>query len=415
MTMTVFTFKSLMIALLLVISLLPQNTVNADTLRFDVEIKWSVRSFPAMSICSAEDYIYVVGSPDGHGAKVEMRYWDDGSLIKTWSSIKFEDLADCVIIDKRLYAVGLGWNILVFDLKLNLLDYVYRDLTDWAYSVVSYGDYLYIAGSGDTFKKWRVEMWRIKDLTLVKEYSSDPTEYNEYAASINVNPVTKQLWVVGMQGGRTSSFRVEILDLYLNPLRIIERPDRSEALTITFDNDGYAYIGGEGFIAKYDKYGNEITMVEIPSSSVDILLYDIVPPGIYDFLFAFVTDKTGVFSKQVLYIFDKNLNQVYSLQLGGDIRTDAFFRPGKADYYGYLYVAGGERKEPGQITSWTIYAIHVWCEEMPSFTTPVPPTPPVLPTPNYQPIVLLGLIVFVITIGLLVVGIIIIIKLIRKG
>jgi hypothetical protein len=58
---------------------------------------------------------------------------------------------------------------------------------------------------------------------------------------VGVNPITKQVWVAG---GDDEGFRVEILDLELNPLKTIRNKSLGNAYSIDFDRDGNAYIGG---------------------------------------------------------------------------------------------------------------------------------------------------------------------------
>jgi hypothetical protein len=166
------------------------------------------------------------------------------------------------------------------------------------------------------------------------------------AFNAKVNPITKQLWVTGVED---EQFRVEILDLDLNPIKIIKKNDKGLASTVDFDEDGYAYIGGDGFIAKYDKYGNEIKLKEI-TYHVKKLLY------VNGSLFVATNEKEGGYRRHVLYVYDKDLNQIERSILSQDINADADFGYGKMAFDGKnLYIAGIDYK-PGN-PQWTIYSI----------------------------------------------------------
>jgi hypothetical protein len=359
------TLSIVTVALLIAISLIPQNTLDAETQSSIIKVNWRVHSNPTAkkddtsSMCQVEDFIYVIGVQDNVYPRIEMRSKSNGSLIKTWTSKDFGGLTGCVVVKElgRLYVIDWRWSILVFDLNLNLIAFRKRSVEDWATSIVFYDGYLYIAGRERVSafdSRWRVEKWRAEDLAFIREYTSNPTWGDDGALSISVNPVTKHLWVVGHSYDR---FYVEILDLDLNRVKVI-RDDRLWAYrlwawTVTIDEYGYAYIGGIEYIAKYDKDGNEIAMVKMPGE-VRVLLYA------NNYIYAGAMERLGKYERQVLYIFDRNLIQGIRTVLSWDIDADARFSSIIFDGEN-LYIAGHDTM-PGN-WQWNIYSIRVTLAE----------------------------------------------------
>jgi len=110
----------------------------------------------------------------------------------------------------------------------------------------------------------------------------------------------------------------------LNLMRVISRDDRSAALTIGFDENGYAYLGGvrlvaeynmSGFIARYDMNGNEVALKEMPGRMIYKLLYS--NGYLYVTTIEYhLEERTGIpRSKLILEVFDKNLNDIGRLVL----------------------------------------------------------------------------------------------------
>jgi len=330
-----------------------------DIKNLTLKVKWRVHSNPtdliddAYAVCESGDYIYVFGLSKGNYARFEIRYKSSGSLIRAWESIRLDDLMDCVIDNGRIYVTEILGRILTFDLSLKvpklLLMYKHKSFYEWTYSITYYKGYIYITGTYYTENskaKWRVEKLVADDLTFVKMYVSNMTSKMASAFNAKVNPITKQLWVTGVED---EQFRVEILDLDLNPIKIIKKNDKGLASTVDFDEDGYAYIGGDGFIAKYDKYGNEIKLKEI-TYHVKKLLY------VNGSLFVATNEKEGGYRRHVLYVYNKDLNQIERSILSQDINADADFGYGKMAFDGKnLYIAGIDYK-PGN-SQWTIYSI----------------------------------------------------------
>ncbi|MFZ8794862.1 MAG: hypothetical protein ACO2O2_13410 [Acidilobaceae archaeon] len=156
----------------------------------------------------------------------------------------------------------------------------------------------------------------------------------------------------------------------MNLMRVISRDDRSTALTIGFDENGYAYLGGvrlvseynmSGFIARYDMNGNEVALKEMPGRMIYKLLYS------NGYLYVTTIEyhlegRTGMpRSKLLLEVFDKNLNDIHRMVLDED--ATIFPIPfGKMAFDGRsLYVPGGKivESEGGWEGLWAVYSISI--------------------------------------------------------
>jgi hypothetical protein len=348
--------------LLIVLSLLPEYATISEAKSSVVKLNWKVFSNItnmhnfAYSVCETGNYIYVIEELENetqalYYPRVEMRSKQDGSLVKEFSSSlqSYQEpynlrLYDCVIAEDKLYIAGSWFDWIMFDLNLNLLDYVHRGLRGYVSSIIYYDGYLYRVGfvyvnEKDSF--WRIEKLSAKYGTLVKEYTSDPTPVVDYAYSAGINPVTKQLWVVGKanvfgEGG--SRARVEILDLDLNRAKVIER-NEDEATAVAFDEEGYSYISGtfflNGFIAKYDKYGNEVAIIKRGLMYQQLLYAN-------GFLYAAAWQyRVNANYAHTLNVFDRNLNLIEEIRLSEDDMY-ALLTTGKMAFDGRnLFLAGG--------------------------------------------------------------------------
>ena len=348
--------------LLIVLSLLPEYATISEAKSSVVKLNWKVFSNVtnmhnfSYSVCETGNYIYVIEELENrtqalYYPRVEMRSKQDGSLVKEFNSSlqSYQEpynlrLYDCVIAEDKLYIAGSWFDWIMFDLNLNLLDYVHRGLRGYVSSIIYYDGYLYRVGfvyvnEKDSF--WRIEKLSAKYGTLVKEYTSDPTPVVDYAYSSGINPVTKQLWVVGKanvfgEGG--SRARIEILDLDLNKVKVIER-NEDEATAVAFDEEGYAYISGtfflNGFIAKYDKYGKEVTTIKRGLMYQQLLYAN-------GFLYAAAWQyRVNANYAHTLNVFDRNLNLIEEIRLSEDDMY-ALLKTGKMAFDGRnLFLAGG--------------------------------------------------------------------------
>ena len=348
--------------LLIVLSLLPEYATISEAKSSVVKLNWKVFSNItnmhnfAYSVCETGNYIYVIEELENetqalYYPRVEMRAKQDGSLVKEFNSNlqSYKEpynlrLYDCIIAEDKLYIAGSWFDWIIFDLNLNLLDYVHRGLTRYLGSILYYDGHLYRVGFVYVDNKnsvWKIEKWSAKYGTLVKEYTSDPTPVVDYAYSAGINPVTKQLWVVGnanLFGEGGSRARIEILDLDLNKVKVIER-NEDEATAVAFDEEGYAYISGtfflNGFIAKYDKYGEEVTTIKRALIYQQLLYAN-------GFLYAATWQyRENANYAHTLNVFDRNLNLIEEIRLSEDDMY-ALLKTGKMAFDGRnLFLAGG--------------------------------------------------------------------------
>jgi len=311
-------------------------------------LAWHIRSNPsdwddvAYAVCESGDYLYVVGAQDtnnGGYLRVEVRSKFDGSLVRAWGADNltfYAYSADCAIAGGLLYVAYGRWSVAVFDLGLNLLNRVVEPeyVPGEVNSVAISNGYLYLAGYEFVeggYSRWRVEKWSVDgaNLVRVKVYVSDPSPLSDEAMQVAVNPVTGYLWVVGHEADYR--FRVEILDQDLNLVKAVSNRSRWLAYAVGFDEYGYAYISGGGFIAKYDPYGNEVVVREFS-------YYWWAPKLLYvgGRVYVGANALCGNTSTSALYIFDRNLEQLGRLCLSG-----ALERWGKAASDGRcVYLAG---------------------------------------------------------------------------
>jgi hypothetical protein len=359
------------VTILLAISILSLYTPISEAQSSPIKIKWRVYSSAgnmdsyAYSVCETGNYIYVVGEQGGWTlyTRVEMRSKQDGSLAKVWISggpVKtygFYTAYDCAIAEGKLYFVIPGFNILVFDLNLNMLNYIHREINGQPNSIIYYANHLYIVGveykeSGDSWL--RVEKWNAKDLKIIKEYTSNPTPVFDFAMNVGINPVTEQLWIVAnVNFGETSGIlSVEILDLDLSLVKVIRNDHIGDPSYITFDEEGYAYISGIGMV-KYDKYGEEVAIKDFPHSNL-----------LYANGYLYLATHYVEYGTHYLFVFDKKLNLVDRIVLSEN-GTHARFTHGKMAFDGKnLYIAGyGKRKYDDLYWKWVIYSISILPEE----------------------------------------------------
>lgn len=384
--MNSYNFISLLITGFLLILVTLSNYISVvEAQNIAVKINWSVYSSPvsgpsyAHAICETGDHIYIVGSQDhAKYGRIELRSKIDGALLKDWTSKEYKYFIDCVIANDRLYVIDLGWEIWVFDLNLNLITFTYKNTKGQSYSIMFYDNYIYIAGVEHVSYydgRWRIEKWRVEDLSFVKEYSSNPTPKYDLIYSIGINPITKQLWVIGFEDSLIN-FRIEILDMNLNLIKVTGKDEEQHvinslmlsnvkplylskympiAMSVDFDEDGYAYVGRHGYIAKYDKYGNKIALKKVPNwPSIDKLLYA------NNYIYAAASELFDKYRSHVLYIFDKELNEINKIILNKrtlfNIYEDSYLGAGKMAFDGKnLYIAGSVEK--AWTVMWIIYSL----------------------------------------------------------
>jgi hypothetical protein len=360
-----------------------------------LKVNWIVHSDPSSSaddanaVCEKDEYIYAVGVDryvDTGRFRIEKRLKSSGDLVKAWTynpSGGWDELYDCVIVEDTLYAVGrvgdpwvFSWAIVALDLDLNMLSYATHGVRasypshSIAWSLTSDGEYLYIAGHDNSpafnDAQWRVEKRRLKDLALVKSYTSNPSKSIDVAKAISINPVTGDLWVCGYKAVGYDAFaRIEILSKDLELVKVVELNIPGICTSIAFDEEGNGYVGGGPFfIAKLSKHGDilRVSQIKTPPALAPTLLY------FNNFIYAFVleeikdTSKPPFYFKHAVYVLDKDLNVVHKTILDDNINISADTISRRVAFDGEnVYVAGshGVRRDTEMDTRWTVYSISI--------------------------------------------------------
>ena len=370
-------------------------------------VVWMVFSDPspsmdeALGVCLAGNYVYVIGTENVTIGRIEVRDKSTGNLVRVWKGKG--EFYTCIVAGGALY-VGGGNVLAVFDLELKERGQVKLDYA--IMQVATDGEHLYVAGwkrlrGNDT--AWVIEK-RDPALKLVKRYLYNPTSGDEWAWGVGVNPVTKDVWVVGElynASGMSASHRG--LALILNrDLELQKELEIGEgaALTVAFDEEGFAYILTFDGILKLSKAGEKlaasgggfllgrllqprfwehvilrlIAKVSYPLFD-DEDLYSFVAPlskraplgcgtPLQGYFYLFTTEFSDNRSKHVLYVYDENARVIFSFALGEDTGGDYEFPTGLAVTNGLnLYVAGRNcvEREEGRKTRfdcrWVVYAL----------------------------------------------------------
>ena len=340
----------ILIILLVLVAFISAIEVNCVT----------VTDYPAeeglpIGVCMKGQYIYVTGfNQSPSGAIPLMKRYDvrDGSLIETLRTqvMGIGWPTDCVVSGHRLYVVGHvneTWSIFSLNLDLDNKRENKSLVRGVPLSVTSDGQFLYVAGYdkvGIDGERWRVEWRNIGNLSLIGVYPSSNVKYVGRAVAIRLNPVTRQLWVVGYN---STDWHIEILRRNLSRVAVI-RPDvRGRALGVVFDEEGNAYVYGIGGVIKYDADNRELARAI--SFNVSGAVY------VNGTLFIVTMDNW-------LVISDKNLREINRVDLSpevskcvnvkGNVRAEKAVSDGKV-----LYVAGRVRLENSHNWKWVIYAV----------------------------------------------------------
>jgi len=341
--------------------------VNTQTSTPSLKINWVQYSNPttesdsAQGVCVYGDYVYVVGHSATH-PRIEMRRKSDGVLVKSWSGDLYDVLHECLIVNDRLLALG-AYHFYVFDTSLNLKEIIPRHNVSLSWrSFLFDGTYIYAAGivrdvtGGDDV--WLIGIFNPKNLSKpLKIITINPTPYLDDVSRIGLNPVTKQLWVIGDTGVPESNntyrptFRVEIIDKDLNSIKSMWLTKYYEAIDIVFDEYGYAYVLTSSYVLKFNKYGNLIKEKHLDIFSRKLAYWNgyIVIAG-EDFVDGYVG--------QVIQLLDRDLNILDELVLSGNVSAGFEFLGRIVVDGNNLYVAGYDCAEnatrPGR---WVIYSI----------------------------------------------------------
>lgn len=345
------------------------------------ELLWSVQSNPSIlddkpfATCLIEDYLYIVGydrKTINAQFRIEKRYKYNGSLVKVWnynpSSILDDILYDCVVVNNRLYVTGVvnmfstygGFEsgklfVAILDKDLNLLKAVEGPENTYGLSIESDGVYIYLGGiqRSGIYLRWYIEK-RDLDLNLVtsKVYVFERPDNSDYLYSIRFNPVTNSLWAIGSIDAVW--WGVVILDRDLSVLRIVKSDISGSAISIDFDDAGYAYVVGIGVrsdksivgIIKYDSSGSEVKRI----------------PNYYGSKVFYVNGDVYVFyanpSKHIVYIYSRELLLRKTITLNNNSGCDSSYAIGKisTDGLGIYFATYKCHKGIYEDSTWVIYA-----------------------------------------------------------
>lgn len=355
-----------------ILFLLPSLVTTVGETIYDVaDILWIQYSNPsptsyATSTCVSGNYLYVIGYP----AIIEKRSIYDGSLISSWNGSSYSEfllLSDCTVAGDKLVVVGVEgsnwyagrWIILGFDLDLNLMESYLGNYSppSGALGVTYDGRYVYVSGFGSDpgTEEWVVEKRDPSALGVVlATYNISPSiggVMSNLPRAIRVNPVTRDIWVVGSMGFNNSSdmMWIEILSANLTRISSINSTKYYGATGIVFDEDGYAYItlGYSGTVLKLDMYGDIVGSLKLDFSPAIKIAY---ARGL---IYVFGTNELYNERKQYLQVLDKNLKTIAFKSLA----QGSFLWVGKASSDSdRVYIAGYVIGPEGGSYSWIIYS-----------------------------------------------------------
>lgn len=339
------------VTVILILNVTTPVPVNAQE---EIKVNWLVENNPSLlfdvpfSTCEKDAHVYVVGFDYSIEIgilqlRVEKRLKNDGSLVKNWTYKSSEYgglLYDCIIMGEKLYAVGTSysindsnWILLVFDLNLNLLNYFnLTEISGAAISAISDSEFLYVAGVNTNVSTWgiRVEKIRLSDLSIVKEYISNLLSLEAY--NVEINPVNNQIWIAG--NNNSEKWRIEILDKDLTQIKSVETDIGASAISVGFDEEGYSYVAGDGGVIKLSKDGEEIKRYAQPAVFAKTRFLN-------NRLYVAGGENIGNYARQVLYVFDKELNLLNKTIVSKGIDADAIFLTGRmASDEENLYISG---------------------------------------------------------------------------
>lgn len=366
------------VAVLLIISLLAIEIINVAKINSsEIPVSlgrtiWHDYDNPskhrdvAYSVCGYGDWIYVVGSEGVDVSfsipRIEKRSKINGEIISVWRGDILGEFRDCVVIGNRVYSVGYkvlnqgGRTWILAALDLNLTSISLRTWTEFRYwseavSVISDGENIYVVGligssSEDTM--WRVEKLS-QDLITLLVYESNPSRLHDMLTYSEINPITNELWVVGING-ENSYWRIEVIDRNLTLRHKFEEiiPGFGLPNAVTFDEAGSAYVAGAGIAI----FNSKAELLNVTTT------FGYCPKLIYlnNILYLFCTAMIERFNRHILYVIDRETFTAFLSILSLQINAYAYFANGKiyADEHS-IYVAGSVELEDSG--GWIIYNV----------------------------------------------------------
>lgn len=367
-----------------------------------IKVSWVARTIldsimiyrPLGSVCEHGEYVYVVGpellmrpgasSEDArleYVGRIEKRRKSGGELVREWvySLSRDKGFYDCVAVDGVVYFVGYRkssenvdeWVVAASGTDLELVEVGGSNptrLQGVARRVVSDGEYLYVAGVSRSLGgyEWIIEKRRVSDASLVSSRVLKQAEITSFVDvnEVSIDPVTGHVWVVEyVADGKEVFDRIIVLDRDLDIVGVIEGMglmppitfrDREHlryvgkelTSTVTFDEEGFAYVGGFGYVAKYDGHANKIKKVRYHGS---------LKKSSYVRGYVYVAGEKLIdgLRRHFISVFDDELNLVDELVLSKEVNAEADSWAGdKMSYDGSnLYFAGSFNN------GWVVYSV----------------------------------------------------------
>ncbi|ADM27504.1 hypothetical protein Igag_0674 [Ignisphaera aggregans DSM 17230] len=327
----------------------------------------------AYGSCLFGGYIAVVGVADDTPAIVLLDM-STSDVVNMWRGDRIEVLINCISIGNLLYVVGYENTfissygvIYVFDKDLNVVRRI--EVQNTPLYTITYSDgYIYIGGY--TRKDINLDGYN-EDIWYIEKRSPDLNPINNrvvyipnwkwgYTYDIGVNPLNRNIWVVGYYTDYNYSVHslAILLDKNLNIVKYIDYPINykyylGSLYAIDFDANGYAYIVGSNGIAKMDPNGNIVDLnKEIWGTYGAKIVYT------ENFIYIFRDEYTGTYIRHNMYIMNKNMYSLAKYVLSSNIEADSTFDLGKHVFDGSnIYVAGYDYATMGGNSRWVIYSI----------------------------------------------------------
>jgi len=189
----------------------------------------------------------------------------------------------------------------------------------------------------------------LNDLSLVKEYDSNLSDAN-YAYDIAVDSSSNLIWVAGSV--ESEKWRIEILDRDLNLIKGFETDIGASETSIGFDGEGYSYIVDDGGVVKLSNDGVEVKRFVQPVFFSKTLWLN-------NRLYAVSGESIDEYIRQVLYVFDRELNLLNKTIISESVDADTAFLMGKMVSDGENIYAAGLAYVGYYDYEWVIYSIRV--------------------------------------------------------
>jgi len=381
-THKVFKSPKMFIAILLMISLCYLYTVAIvypETPNVLAPIQWvkyidlTEGGDYAYGSCLFSGYIAVVGVANDTPAIVLLNM-STGDVVDMWRGDRIETFINCISIGDLLYVVGHENRfipsygvIYVFDKNLNVVRRI--EIPDTPLYTITYSNgYIYIGGctrididlDGHNEDVWYIEK-RSLDLNPISNKVVYIPNWNwGYPYDIGVNPLNKNIWVVGYYIDYDYSVHslAILLDENFNVVKYIDYPPNYEhylgyLYAIDFDASGNAYIVASNSIAKMNPNGSIVDLnKEIWGTHNAKIVYT------ENLIYIFRDEYTGTYERHNMYIMNNNMYSLVKYILSSNIEADSLFGIGKAVINGSnIYVAGYDYATIGGNSRWVIYSI----------------------------------------------------------